>query len=82
MRWRDQLTQARASALLLGLADSLFKLPVVTIPRAADSLGVTYHSARRTVEKLVVAGMLRQVGESSYGKIFVADAVLQIVSSR
>jgi len=81
-QWRAQLTQARASALPLRLADSMFTSPVVTIPQAEKLLGVTYHSARRTVEKLVAAGMLRQMGEGSYGKLFVAEAVLKIVSER
>lgn len=54
----------------------------MTIPRAEKLLGVTYHSARRTVEKLVTAGILRQAGEGSYDKLFVADAVLQIVGER
>ncbi len=81
-QWRAQLTQARASALPLRLADSMFTLPVVTIPQAEKLLGVTYHSARRTVEKLVAAGMLRQVGEGTYGKLFIAEAVLKIVSGR
>jgi len=33
-QWRQQLTQTRASALLLRLVDSLFDTPMLTIPQA------------------------------------------------
>lgn len=77
--WRERLTRTRASALLLFLADSLFDTPIVTIPIAQKILGVTYSSARNNVEKLVGAGVLRQVGENTYGKVFLAAEILQIM---
>ena len=76
LEWRQRLTQARASALLLRLTDSLFKAPVLTIPDAQRILGVRqYHSAQRNVEKLVAAGILQQAGESSYGRTFLAKEI-------
>jgi Fic family protein len=80
--WHEQLTQARTSALLLRLADSLFESPVLTIPEAQRRLGVTYRSAQLNVGKLVAAGILRQAGESSYGKTFVAGGILAIIGER
>lgn len=77
--WHERLTRARVSALLLRLADSLFDSPVVTIPIAQRILDVTYSSARNNVEKLVQAGILRQVGENTYGKVFLAGEILQII---
>lgn len=79
IEWRERLTQARTSALLPRLADRLFDTPIITIPEAQRILDVTYSSARNNVEKLVGAGILRQVGEGSYGKVFLADEILQIV---
>ena len=79
IEWRERLTQARTSALLPRLADRLFDAPIITIPEAQRILGVTYSSARNNVEKLVGAGILRQVGEGSYGKVFLADEILQII---
>jgi hypothetical protein len=32
------------------------------------------------ISKLIEAGILRQSGEASYGKLYVADAILQILS--
>jgi Fic family protein len=77
--WRQRLTRPRGSALPLRLAESLFASPVLTIPEAQRLLGVTYPSAQRNVQKLVEAGILRQVGESSYGRTFVATEILQVI---
>ena len=38
-----------------------------------------YHTARKSIEKLVNAGILKQVGESSYGNTFLAEEILQAV---
>lgn len=81
-QWRQQVTYARSSALLLRLIDSLFESPVLSIPRARDLLGVTYRSAQLNVQRLVEAGILRPFNENSYGKVFVADAVLQVLAER
>jgi Fic family protein len=77
--WRQRLTRPRGSALPLRLAESLFASPVLTIPEAQRLLGVTYPSAQRNVQKLVEAGILRQAGESSYGRTFVATEILQVI---
>jgi Fic family protein len=79
IQWRNELTQARATALLLRLADSLFESPIITIPQAQGILEVTYRSAQQNVEKLVNAGILLQVSEGSYGKVFIAPQVLQVI---
>lgn len=77
--WRQRLMQARASALLPRLVDSLFESPLLTIPQAQRILNVTHRSARLNVEKLVKAGILRQLGEFSYGKMFVAEEILRTI---
>ena len=80
LTWRTQLTQARSSALLLRLTDSLFASPVLTIPQAQALLDVTYRSAQQNVEKLIEAGILLQVSEGDYNKTFAAPAILTIIS--
>ena len=79
IQWRNELTQTRATALLLRLADSLFESPILTITQAQEILEVSYRSAHQNVEKLVNAGILVQASEGSYGKIFIAPKVLQII---
>lgn len=78
-QWRQLLSQARASARLLHLADKLFETPILTIPQASKLLNVPYHSAQRNVEKLIEAGVLRQVGEGSHNRLFIAEAILRVL---
>lgn len=78
--WRQQVTRARSSALLLRLVDSLIEAPVLTIPQAERLLGVAYRSAKLNVEKLVQLGILQQVGDTAYGKTFVAKDVLAAIA--
>lgn len=73
---RTQFATARSSALLGVLTDALFETPALTIPRAAIALGVTHRTARLTIDKLVVAGVLVEVGERSRNKMFLAPQVL------
>lgn len=52
----------------------------LSIPQVQKRLSVTYHAARRCVERLVEADILRQMGEWSYGKVFFAPDILGIVA--
>lgn len=80
--WHRRLSQARTSALTLRLVDALFVSPILTIPQAQRLLQVgSYHSARKTVEKLVSAGILQPEGRATYGKAYVAAEILRIVHS-
>ena len=80
--WHERLMQARASALLLRLADCLFTSPIITIPEAKRLLNVTYPSAQRSVEKLVRARVLRPVDDASYGKTYLAEEILDIIADK
>lgn len=80
--WQDRLAQARSSALPLRLAEALFDSPILTIPQAQRILDVTYVSAQRNVEKLVEAGILKQLGTSTYDRTYAALGILNIISER
>ncbi len=78
--WRARLTQARTSALTLRLADGLFDSPILTIPQAQRLLQVgSYHSAQRSIEKLISAGILQPADDTVYGKTYVAAEILDII---
>ncbi len=78
--WRARLTQAQTSALALRLADLLFENPILTIPQAQSLLKVgSYHSAQKTIEKLISAGILPPTDTTAYGKTYVAAEILEIV---
>jgi len=79
--WRTRIARQRAPALTLNLIDELFRSPMVTIPRVAKLLNVTYHSAQRHVDRLLQAGVLVQVADQPSGKVFAARAILEITTN-
>ncbi len=77
--WRGLVATARSSGLLTLLVDALFETPAITINRAAALLGVTHRAARLNVEKLIEAGILREVAGRSRNRLFIADEVVRAV---
>lgn len=77
--WRSELMGPRASALMLRLVDQLFVSPMITVPRAQALLGVTYPSAKHTVEKLTEMGVLAPFDERTYGRMWWAPKIVEIV---
>lgn len=71
MTWREDLTEARVSSQVLSLVDKLFESPIITIPIVQDLLNISYPTAKSYVGKLLKAGILVQIGESSYDKVFI-----------
>lgn len=79
--WSKRLVAAR-SALPSRLADMLLETPLVSIPQVQHALEVTYPTAQSNVQKLVDADILRQLGESSYGKTYVAWEIFDIITAQ
>lgn len=78
--WRDRVTGARSSALTLRVVDHLFEAPIITIPGTQALLGnVTYPTARKHVQKLLLANILEPFGEKSYGRSFIAREILTTI---
>ncbi len=77
-QWHERLGEQR-SANVLRLADLLLGQPVLTIPDVQQLLGVTYHTARNQVGKLVSVGVLKQMTEPDYGKLYAAEEILKIL---
>jgi hypothetical protein len=53
--------------------------PVLTIPRAARLLGVTYPAAKSNIDKLVGAGIPEPFGAEAYGRRYWAPEVLRAI---
>src|SRR5262249_33179750 len=55
------------SSVVLRLVDELFASPFITINRASKVMGVAFKSARNSVDRLVEAGILREItGQQRY----------------
>jgi Fic family protein len=79
--WRHQFERTRSSARLLRLIDSLFERPILTVRDAATTLDVTYRPAQKNVDKLVEAGILYEVPDTSNPRLFVAQDILGIAGA-
>lgn len=79
--FREKFQTARSSALLLQLIDTLFQHPYLSISQAAEALQVTFRSASLNVGKLVQAGVLEELPGRSYGRIFRAPKILQVLEA-
>lgn len=76
--WHSNIVGSGAPTGVLALADSLFEFPYVTIPIAQSMLGTTYNTARSYVKRLTELGILEQLGDDSYNRIFRAPDILRI----
>jgi Fic family protein len=82
LEYRELLHGKRSSATLLQMADLLFKNPVLTPNAISQALNLTFVSAQKNIDKLVVAGILREVTGRKRGRIYVAQQVMEILEKR
>jgi Fic family protein len=75
--YHRRFQSARMSALVLSLVDSLFEQPALTIASARARLDVTPRAAALNVQKLVDAGILREITGRARGRVFLADEILR-----
>ncbi len=75
---RRRLQEIRASANAMRLADGLFIRPVITARSAAQALGVSDPGARKVIERLSQAQILRPMPDS-YPQEFHAEAILDLL---
>ncbi len=80
--YRDKLQEARASSLLLQLVDELFAYPAITNSRVSQRLQITPRSSQLNIEKLVAAGILREVTGKKRNRIYLAPEVMKILEQR
>jgi Fic family protein len=77
-RYRERL---RGKAKALALLDVLLANPYITVPRAAEELGVSYPTARTAVLALAQAGLLAVLGEGAWRRVYVARPILEILEA-
>ena len=80
-RYRARFSAARTSALLMRLIDELFADAAITARRAAELLKINPANAQRLVEKLVKAGVLREVTGGRRNRVYVAQGIVDLFST-
>ncbi|MFH1738167.1 MAG: Fic family protein [bacterium] len=69
----------QASGLLLKLVDCLLALPVITVSRASELLEVTPSTAKANIDKLIEAGILREITGHKRNRVYVAEQIIQTI---
>lgn len=75
-----RIQQARSSALLGRVIDHLFEHPAITIPYAAEMLGISYNAAKGNVDRLVQRQVLKESVSYHYPKAYIAEEIIHIVN--
>jgi len=78
--WRRKLQKARGSTLSLQLMDDLFENPVTTVSGAAGRLQVSFPTAKRAIDKLIQAGILRDDPKRKRDRLYTAPSILKIIN--
>lgn len=80
-QYYDKLQEDRSPSTVFKLVDLLFVSPVVTIPQVSSFIGTTYAPASKHVKQFVEAGILKEIGNRSRNRLFVASEILAAVDA-
>lgn len=80
--YQRRVQTARASALLPKLVDQLFVNPAITTNRAAEVLKVKFTSAQKTIDKLLSAGLVKELTGQKRNRIYLATEILAAVQGK
>lgn len=72
------LRQRGMRGVAIQIAEDLVGFPVLTVPNVEARYSVRYNTANNAVARLVDAGVLQQISEGSYNRIFASVAILNI----
>lgn len=76
------LRDAGAAGLIRDIAASLIAYPYIEVSRTAARFDSPFQTVNRAVAKLVSLGILRERTGRSYGRLFEAPAVVQVLVAR
>ena len=65
----------------VALVDEVLRAPIMTVAEAQKALGVTNPTARTAVQTLVKAGLLEEVGDRKWRRLYLARPVLEILNA-
>lgn len=76
--YRSRVEQKRPSMYVFKLLDLISRNPYISIPRAAQLLKTSFHTAKAAVEKLQSMKILIETTDKERGKIYCAQELLKI----
>lgn len=76
--YKRRVEQKRPSLYVFKLLDLISKNPYISIPRAAEILKTSFHTAKAAIEKLESMRILAKTTDKERGKIYCAEELLKI----
>jgi Fic family protein len=61
------------------VVDFLFTRPILSVRQVSDGLGIPFKTARDYIEKLVLAGVIREITGYARNRIYESNEVLKAV---
>src|SRR3989338_4019794 len=80
--YRKRVQQKRASIFVTKLLEELFRNPYTSIPRAAELLKTSYHTAKAAVEKLKEAKIVFEISDKIRGKVYCAKELMNLLEGK
>lgn len=81
LHYMKEIQKARSSALLAKIVDSLFEVPVTTIPHIVSEIGLSYNAAKNNVQRLQDMQILRPIETGERTQWFFAPEIGKIASA-
>jgi Fic family protein len=75
-----KIQQARTSALLGRVIESLFSHPALTVPIVANMLNISYNAAKSHIERLMQHEILAEAEYYYYPKAYVAREIISVMN--
>ena len=75
----ERVRGERFRGLAVRVTEDLIGFPIMRVPELAQRYGVSFEAANSAVGRLVDIGVLGQVGNRAYGRVFVAEEVLRVL---
>lgn len=72
----EQARQAKLRGVAVQIAQDLIGFPYLRVPDISERYDVSFQAANKAVARLVEIGLLRQVGERSYSRVFTSPKVV------
>jgi len=77
-KFKERLNNVGGSHRLTAIADSLFTIPVIQIPVISETHNVSYPTAKSDIEKLVEAGILKELTDQR-PKTYYSEEIFELI---
>ena len=79
-RYQAIVDENRNPKRMSAVVDYLFTRPILSVRQASDELEIPFKTARAYIEKLVQAGLLREITGYARNRIYQADEIFKVIA--